>query len=70
MFQDWHAAYAENSQDPIHKCIIGEKGQNRDQSFHSCHMRVGLGQLEEEFRLQGEIAGLSVGFPDGLVVSF
>ena len=31
-------------------------------------MRVGLGQLEEELRLQGETAGLSVSCPDGLVV--
>lgn len=30
-------------------------------------MRIGLGQLEEEFTLEGEIAGLSVGHPDGLV---
>lgn len=31
----WHASYAENSRDPTHKCIIGEKGQNGDQIFTS-----------------------------------
>lgn len=54
---------AENSQNPIDKCIYRRKGAEWRRVFHFCHMRVGLGQLEEEFRLQSKSAGLSIGCP-------
>lgn len=31
----WHSSHSENSQDPIYKCSVGERGQNGGQSFTS-----------------------------------